>query len=145
MITADQGVGSQESGVRSLKSSVRTGRAPARTFEDLIVWQKAHAWVLAIYRFSAGFPSKENFALTSQLRRAAVSVPANIAEGFKKVSVADKRRFMNIAQGSLEECRYYLILSRDLRYGDVQLLTPQLEEVSRLLNAYAKAIETPGS
>ena len=137
MIATDKGVRSQESGTRSR-------RPPARTFEDLIVWQKAHAWVLAAYRFSDAFPQKEVYALTSQLRRAAVSIPANIAEGFKKAGVADKRRFMNIAQGSLEECRYYLILSRDLGYGDVSQLLPQLEEVSRLLDAYTRAIETPG-
>jgi len=134
-----------EKGVRSQEPGARNGRAPARCFEDLIVWQKAHAWVLAAYRFSEAFPQKEIYALTSQLRRAAVSIPANIAEGFKKAGVADKRRFMNIAQGSLEECRYYLILSRDLGYGDVSALLPQLEEVSRLLDAYTRAIETPGS
>lgn len=138
MMVADPGVRSQESGARN-------GRTPARTFEDLIVWQKAHAWVLAAYRFSDHFPNKEIYTLTSQLRRAAISIPANIAEGFKKAGVADKRRFMNIAQGSLEECRYYLILARDLGYGDVSQLLPQLEEVSRLLDAYTRAIETPGS
>lgn len=83
----------------------------AQTFEDLLVWQKAHAWVLGVYRFSEGFPKQEMFGLTSQLRRAAVSVPANIAEGFRKRGDADKARFYNIAQGSLEECRYYLILA----------------------------------
>jgi four helix bundle protein len=134
--TTDKGVRSQEAGAR---------RLPARTFEDLIVWQKAHAWVLAAYQFSDGFPAKEVYSLTAQFRRAAVSIPANIAEGFKKTGVADKRRFMNTAQGSLEECRYYLILARDLGYGDSSHLLPQLEEVSRLLNAYARAIETPGS
>jgi len=138
MIAAAKEVRSQESGAGRF-------RAPARTFEDLIVWRKAHAWVLAAYRFSDLFPVKELYGLTSQLRRAAVSIPANIAEGFKKTGVADKRRFMNIAQGSLEECRYYLILARDLGYGDVAQLLPQLEEVSRLLDAYARAIETPGS
>jgi four helix bundle protein len=132
-------------GVRSQEPGVRSHRAPARTFEDLIVWQKAHGWVLETYRLSDGFPSGELYGLTAQLRRAAVSVPANIAEGFKKIGVADKRRFMNIAQGSLEECRYYLFLARDLGYGDVGRLLPQLEEVSRLLHAYARAIETPGS
>jgi four helix bundle protein len=136
MIADEKGVRSQESGAR---------RAPARTFEDLIVWQKAHAFVLAAYRFSDGFPQKEAYSLTSQFRRAAISIPANIAEGFKKTGVADKRRFMNTAQGSLEECRYYLILSRDLGYGEPSVLLPQLEEVSRLLDAYTRAIETPGS
>jgi len=135
----------ETTGVRSQESGARNGRAPARTFEDLIVWQKAHAWVLATYRFSERFPTKEQYALTSQFRRAAVSVPANIAEGFKKMGIADKRRFMNIAQGSLEECRYYLILARDLGYGDDPELVTRLEEVSRLLDAYARAIETPGS
>ena len=134
-----------DKGVRSPESGARIGRPMARTFEDLIVWQKAHAWVLAAYRFSDVFPPKEVYALTSQLRRAAVSIPANIAEGFKKTGVADKRRFMNIAQGSLEECRYYLILARDLHYGDVAQLMLQREKASRLLDGYTRAIETPGS
>jgi four helix bundle protein len=138
MITPEPRIRSQEPGVRS-------ARAPARTFEDLIVWQKAHAWVLAAYRFTEAFPTKETYGMTAQLRRAAVSIPANIAEGFKKSGVADKRRFMNIAQGSVEECRYYLILSRDLGYGNTGTLFPQLEEVSRLLDAYSRAIATPGS
>jgi four helix bundle protein len=133
----------KNAGDRSQESGAR--RTPARTFEDLVVWQKAHSWVLAVYRFSESFPPKEVYALTSQLRRAAVSIPANIAEGFKKTGVAEKRRFMNIAQGSLEECRYSMILSRDLGYGDVAQLLPQLEEVSRLLSSYTRAIEIPGS
>ena len=112
----------------------------SRSFEDVIVWQKAHAWVLKVYRFSAAFPKQEMFALTSQLRRAAVSVPANFAEGFKKRSNADKLRFYNIAQGSLEECRYYLILARDLCYGDSTSLLLDLQEVSRMLEAYSQAI-----
>ena len=110
-----------------------------------MVWQKAHAWVLDVYRLTDGFPAKELYSLTAQFRRAAVSVPANIAEGFKKVGVADKKRYMNIAQGSLEETRYYLILSRDLGYADTAEMLEQLEEVSRLLNAYARAIESSGS
>ncbi len=138
MITTEPGVRSQESGARS-------ARAPARTFQDLIVWQRAHAWALAAYHFTERFPAREMYGLSVQFRRAAVSVPANIAEGFNKVGVADKRRFMNIAQGSLEECRYYLILARDLGYGNEPQLLVQLEEVSRLLDAYARAIETPGS
>ena len=120
-------------------------RAPARSFEDLLVWQKAHAWVLAVYRFTDDFPAKENYTLTAQFRRAAISVPANIAEGFRKAGVADKKRFMNIAQGSVEECRYYLILARDLGYGDSGVLLRDLAEISRMLDAYMRAIETPGS
>jgi four helix bundle protein len=114
--------------------------APAKNFEQLIVWQKAHQFVLGAYRFTENFPRHEIYGLTSQLRRAAVSIPANIAEGFKKRGRADKVRFMNIAQGSLEECRYYLILAKDLNYGDTPQLQPQLEEVSKLLEAYASKI-----
>jgi four helix bundle protein len=113
---------------------------PARSFEYLLVWQKAHLFVLAVYRLTEGFPPKELYGLTSQFRRAAVSIPANIAEGFKKKSKADKARFMNIAQGSLEECRYYLILSRDLGYGHTTELMQQLIEVSRMLERYHAAI-----
>ena len=115
-------------------------RMPAQRFEDLIVWQKAHRWVLAVYRYSAGFPKQEVYGLTSQIRRAAVSVPANIAEGFKKRGARDKARFLNVAQGSLEECRYYLILCRDLGYGTKPELISQLIEVSKLLQIYVKTI-----
>ena len=115
-------------------------RPPAKSFQDLIVWQKAHEFVLGVYKVSKGFPRDEVYGLTSQFRRAAVSIPANIAEGFKKRGQLDKARFLNIAQGSLEECRYYLILTRDLGYGDTQQLTQQLEEVSRLLTSYTQAV-----
>ena len=114
-------------------------RAPAKTFQHLIVWQKAHQFVLAVYHYSDYFPQKEVYSLTSQLRRAAVSIPANIAEGFKTDGQAEKVRLMNIAQGAVEECRYYLILSKDLGYGDNQQLMPQLEEVSKLLERYSAA------
>jgi four helix bundle protein len=83
----------------------------SQTFQDLRVWQKSHTWVLQIYRMTAAFPKIEMYSLVSQLRRAAVSVPANIAEGFKRRGKADKVRLFNIAQGSLEEARYHLILS----------------------------------
>jgi four helix bundle protein len=120
-------------------------RPPARTFQDLLVWQKAHQFVLSVYRFTDGFPQKEIYGLTSQFSRAAVSIPANIAEGFRKMSKNDKARFLNIAQGSLEEGRYYLILASDLKYGDSQQSRPLmslLEEVSRLLERYRSAILT---
>jgi S23 ribosomal protein. len=99
-------------------------------------------YVLAIYRFTSSFPKNEVYGLTIQMRRAAVSIPANIAEGFKKRGKADKARFMNIAQGSIEECRYYLILARDLGYGDSGVLISDLEEIGRLLGAYTKSILT---
>ncbi len=105
-----------------------------------IVWQKAHQLVLDVYKLSNAFPATERFGLTSQVRRAAVSVPANIAEGFRKRGRNDKARFLNIAQGSLEEVRYYLILARDLGYGETAPLRQNLEEVSKLLQAYTNAI-----
>ena len=114
--------------------------APAKSFEQLIVWQKAHQFVLGVYRFTDNFPRREVYGLTSQLRRAAVSIPANIVEGFKKRGRADKVRFLNIAQGSLEECRYYLILAKDLNYGEISPLNSQLEEVSKLLESYSAKI-----
>jgi four helix bundle protein len=120
-------------------------RPVSRSFEDLIVWQKAHKFVLSAYSYTDGFPRKEIYGLTSQFRRAAVSVPANIAEDYKKRSRTDKSRFMNIAQGSLEECGYYLILAKDLGYGDISQLMPQLEEVSKLLEKYNAAILASGS
>jgi hypothetical protein len=78
-------------------------KQPAKNFQDLLVWQKAHEFVLATYRFSGSFPKAELFGLTSQLRRASVSIPANIAEGFKKRGIKDKLRLLNVAQGSAEE------------------------------------------
>lgn len=126
--------------------SVMTGpRPPAKTFHDLIVWRKAHEFVLSVYKYTESFPKPETYGLSLQMRRAAVSIPANIAEGFRKRGKPDKVRFMNTAEGSIEESRYYLILAEDLGYGDTRSLLTLLEEVSRLLNAYSKAILTPGS
>ncbi len=81
-------------------------RRPAQRFAELGVWQKAQEFVLAIYRLTEDYPKRETYGLTAQMRSAAVSVAANIAEGFKRRTPADKRHFLNIAQGSLEECRY---------------------------------------
>ena len=101
--------------------------------------------MLSVYHYSDYFPPKEIYGLTSQFRRAAISIAANIAEGFKKRGVSDKARFLNIAQGSLEECRYYLVLAKDLGYGDNPELLPQLEEVSKSLEKYTTAILDSGS
>ena len=121
-------------------------RPSAKTFRDLLVWQKAHEFVLEVYRYTESFPQREIYGLVQQMRKAAVSMPANVAEGFKRRGKADKARFMNIAEGSLEESRYYLILARDLGYGGPQEGRMNLlEEVSRLLNAYARAILASGS
>ena len=114
----------------------------AKTFQDLIVWQKAHQFVLAIYTVTKKFPPDERFGLISQIRRASVSIPANIAEGFSKKTKPDKARFYNIAKSSLEEVRYYLILSRDLGYIENSNLFTQLEEISRLLHSYTKNLLT---
>ena len=113
------------------------------SFENIIAWQKAHRFVLLVYSITKHFPKEELFGLTSQFRRAAVSVEANIAEGYKKLSKADKLRFLNIAQGSLEECRDYIILSRDLQYinnEQFQALRDSIEETSKLLNGYCNGI-----
>jgi four helix bundle protein len=112
-----------------------------RDFTSLVVWQKAHAFVLHIYAYTSTFPKEELYGLTSQLRRAVVSTPANIAEGYKKPGIFDKLRFYNIAQGSLEEARYYLILSQDLNYGDSKELSSEADEVARLLTSYIEAIK----
>lgn len=120
-------------------------RTAARSFRDLLVWQKAHQFVLAIYAFTAAFPKSETYSLALQMRRAAVSIPANIAEGFRRRGKAEKARFMNIAEGSVEESRYYLILAQDLGYGDTTQLAVAIETVSRLLGAYATAILTSRS
>jgi four helix bundle protein len=115
-------------------------RKPAQSFKDLVVWQKAHQLVLAIYRVTKNFPKDELYGLTSQVRRSSCSVGANIAEAFKKKSPADKLRILNIAQGSLSETEYHILLANDLSYGDVDLIQENAREVSRLLEAYMKAI-----
>jgi four helix bundle protein len=114
---------------------------PARSFKELLAWQKAHALVLAVYSHTRQFPREELFGLTSQYRRAAVSVAANIAEGFAKFSPRDKVRIMNISQGSLEECRYYSLLSKDLGFGDTTIVEELGTETSKLLSAYIEAIK----
>ena len=113
------------------------------SFENVLAWQKAHTFVLNVYSITRSFPEEERFGLTSQFRRAAVSIEANIAEGYKKLSKADKLRFMNIAQGSVEECRDYILLARDLGYYDENaflLLHQQIENTSKFLNSYCKGI-----
>ena len=120
-------------------------RETAKTFQDLIVWKKAHKFVMQVYSLTNSFPDHELYGLTSQLRRSAVSIPANIAEGFRRIGRADKVRFMNIAQGSLEESRYFLLLAKDLGYCDSSRSLELLEEVSKMLDAYSKSIKTSDS
>jgi four helix bundle protein len=120
-------------------------REPARSFEDLVVWQKAHTFVLGVYRLTASFPREETYGLTAQLRRAAVSVPGNIAEGFRRRGRADKARLMNVAEASLDEARYYIRLARDLEYHSDMSLAENAGDVSRLLAAYTRTLLTPNS
>ena len=116
-------------------------KQPAKTFHDLVMWQKAHQFVLDSYKISENFPKQEMYGLTSQLRRAVVSMPANIAEGFKKNGKSDKIRFLNIAQGSLEECRYFLILIQDLHYADTKDISERLDDISKMINSYIQKIK----
>jgi len=105
------------------------------TFEDLIVWQKAHKLVLNIYQITKKYPFEEKFSLVSQMRRAAISIAANIAEGFKKRGIKNKINFYNISQGSGEELKYYTILSKDLGYiQNSTAIINSINEVSRMLN-----------
>jgi len=115
-------------------------RTPAKSFTDLEVWQKAHAFVLDVYQLTTKFPGEERFGLTNQFRRAAVSIPANIAEGFRKYTAADKARFMNTAEGSLEECRYYCILAQDLKYGNTSNLQEALNVIAGQLATYIRRL-----
>ncbi len=106
------------------------------TFQDLKVWQKAHGLVLGVYRASKDFPAEEKYGLAAQLRRSAVSVPANIAEGFKRKSKKAFSHFLNIADASLEETKYHLILSADLGYlpcAAFERLREQCDEAGRML------------
>jgi four helix bundle protein len=110
-------------------------------FEQLEVWQKAHALTLQVYKLTERLPAEEKYGLTSQMRRAAVAVPANIAEGFKRRGKHDKARFYNIAEASLEELRYYFILCRDLGVGlEFDDLNRQANEVGRMLIGLIRAV-----
>jgi four helix bundle protein len=113
-----------------------------RSFRDLLAWQEAHKLVLMVYQLADSFPQPEKYALTRQIRRAAISVPANIAEGFKRQGLQDKIRHYNIAEASLEEVRYYLILSQDLHYiANSKSEERQAETVSKLLAGLIQSTE----
>ena len=110
-----------------------------QTFKDLIVWQKAHQLVLLAYALSEKYPKSELFALTSQTRRCAASIASNIAEGFKRKSKKDSLHFYNMAEASLEELKYDLILSKDLSYintDEFSRAMNQSEEVGRLFHGW---------
>lgn len=110
-------------------------------FEDLNVWKESHQLVLAVYKLTVSFPNEEKFGLVSQMRCAAVSVPANIAEGFKRRGQNDKLRFYNIGHASLEELRYYFILCRDLGFKlEYEELSQRTERIGKMLTALTKSI-----
>ena len=112
------------------------------SFQQLRAWQEAHKLVLMVYDATKEFPGDERFGLVAQMRRAAVSVAANIAEGFKRRGIKDKIRFYNTSEGSLEELKYFLLLSRDLRYvSSEEELMGQAETVGRLLNGLISSTE----
>ncbi len=111
-------------------------------FEQLQAWQEAHKLTLMVYQATKAFPDEEKFGLVSQMRRAAVSVPANIAEGFKRRGIQEKTRFYNISEGSLEELKYYFVLSKDLGYiQSAEDCAAQSETVGRLLNGLIASTE----
>jgi four helix bundle protein len=112
----------------------------SRTFRDVEVWQKAHLFVLHVYQLTQTFPREELFGLTSQLRRASVSITANFVEGFKKRSRPEKARYYNVAQASIEECKYFLQLADELRYCETCMAVKMLEEVSRMLEGYIRSM-----
>jgi four helix bundle protein len=114
-------------------------------FTDLKVWQKSHALALEIYKLTSQFPSEKRFGLTSQLRRAALSVPTNIAEGSKRQRRQDYARFINIAEGSLAEAEYLLMFGRDLGCVDSTRwaeLSTRISEIARMLNGLRAKVET---
>ena len=130
-------------GVKKMGDKKMGDKMNSRSFKDLECWQRAHEFVKAVYQITKQFPDDARYGLTSQFRRAAVSIAANICEGHKKLSNADKLRFLNIAQGSLEECRYYNILSLDINYIDQQTyesLEYLINGASWKLNGYADGI-----
>ena len=113
-------------------------------FTDIKVWQRSHALVLQVYRHTAAFPREERFGLTSQMQRAAVSVPTNIAEGSKRQGKDDFARFLNIAEGSLAETEYLVILAGDLSYLKAEVSKPllaEIEEIARMLYTLRVKIE----
>ena len=113
-----------------------------RTFRQLKVWQHAHQLVLETYHLTRSFPSEERYGLTQQMRRAAISIAANITEGHQRKSKAEFLHFLNIAHGSLDERQYYLILATDLRYAtDLTKMSENAEEVGRMLNGLTQHIQ----
>jgi four helix bundle protein len=116
-----------------------------KTFRDLKVWEKSHNLVLEIYKVAKNFPSEERFGLTSQIKRAAISIPTNIVEGFKRKGHKDFAHFLNMADASLEETKYHLILSHDLKFLDkaeFNKLNELCEEIGKMLYGLQKKLNS---
>lgn len=115
---------------------------PIQSFQDLTVWQKAHELVIFVYKTSNEYPESEKYNMVSQLQRAAVSITANISEGFARYHYKDKAKFYYNARGSLAEVENLLILSRDLDYlskSDCDNLLVRVEEVGKLINGLIRS------
>lgn len=114
-----------------------------KSFQDLEVWQKAHALALDVYSLTASFPDRERYGITSQLRRSAASVPSNIAEGFGRKSTRELLQFLAIANGSLEETRYFLLLAGDLGFMASEQfvkLNQQCNSIGQMVGALSRSL-----
>lgn len=119
-----------------------------KSFRELEVWQKAHALTLEVYRLTERFPESERFGTVAQLRRSAASVPANIVEGFGRRTTRELLQSLTVAKGSLEETRYFVLLSRDLHYvagEDFQRLDVECTSVAQMLNALSRSLRSRNS
>jgi four helix bundle protein len=113
-------------------------------FSDLTVWQKAHELTLATYKLTEKFPRSEQFGIVSQLRRSAASVSANIAEGFGRRTTKELLRCLQISRGELEETRYFMILSRDLKHispAEFESINNRCDSVGQLINALGRSLK----
>jgi four helix bundle protein len=112
-----------------------------KSYKDLTVWQKAHQLTLDVYRITKSFPDEEKFGLISQIRRAAVSVPANIVEGFRRKGKRDKVNFYNYSQSSLDELDYEMLLANDLGYyNEYSKINGKIDEVARILSGLISSV-----
>lgn len=117
--------------------------AKIKNFTDLKAWQEAHKLAVSVYKITSGFPQSEQFGLTSQIRRASVSISSNIAEGFSRITKADKAHFYSMAKGSTTEVQNQLLLARDIKYlknSDFQKVAEQSTIVSRLLTGLSRSL-----
>ena len=118
-----------------------------KDFRELVVWQRAHGLAVVVYKATKSFPKEELYGLTSQMRRACVSIPANIVEGCGRGSDADFARFLHIAMGSACELEYHLLLAQELDFlerTDVDRLSGELAEIKKMLSAFIKKLKAEG-